>query len=210
MPRVSREESDNHRLAITEASARLFREHGLKGVSVSDLMAAAGLTHGGFYGHFESKDALAAEACAMAFRQSATTWRKRVASHTDAAQARAAIIDGYLSARTRDNPGTSCAMPALAVDVAREPADAPIRASFAAGIEELAAILQSVQATGAAPSDRRAALLELATMVGAVVLARATEGTGASEELLAAAREGLLPPAAAPTPKRPVSRPARS
>ena len=62
MPRVSRAEAESHREQITEASSRLFRERGIKGVSVADLMGAAGLTHGGFYGHFESKDALAAVA----------------------------------------------------------------------------------------------------------------------------------------------------
>ena len=66
MPRVSRAEAENHRQQITEASARLFKERGVKGVSVADLMGAAGLTHGGFYGHFESKDALAGVAVARA------------------------------------------------------------------------------------------------------------------------------------------------
>ena len=78
MPRVSREQTDINRLAIEDASSRLFREQGIKAVSVADLMAAAGLTHGGFYGHFESKDALAAVACAKAFEQSAGRWEKRL------------------------------------------------------------------------------------------------------------------------------------
>ena len=75
MPRVSREQTDKNRLLIEAASARLFKEHGFDGVSVADIMASAGLTHGGFYGHFESKDELAALACAKAFEESAARWR---------------------------------------------------------------------------------------------------------------------------------------
>ena len=80
MPRVSRAQAEAHREAITDASARLFKEHGLKAVSVADLMGAAGLTHGGFYGHFESKDALAGAATAHAYGQAVERWRRRVAA----------------------------------------------------------------------------------------------------------------------------------
>lgn len=200
MPRVSRQETDDNRIAITDASARLFRERGIKGVSVSELMAAAGLTHGGFYGHFASKDALAAEACSFAFERSAERWEKRVAAQGDRATARAVLIESYLSAQSRGSPGTSCPTAALAGDVAREPADAPVRAAYLSGIEDLLQILARVQETGAADSDRQAALADFATMAGALILARATAGHALSDELLAAARVRLgarkLPPAA--------------
>src|ERR1700712_5572689 len=100
MPRVSRAEADSHREAITDASARLFKERGLKGVSVADLMGAAGLTHGGFYGHFESKDALAAVACAKAFEQSGTRWQARVDDSANSADALKSIARAYLSRRS--------------------------------------------------------------------------------------------------------------
>ena len=74
MPRVSKEQTDLNRSAIENVSAKLFREKGFNGVSVSDLMAAAGLTHGGFYGHFSSKDELAAVACANAFDHAVERW----------------------------------------------------------------------------------------------------------------------------------------
>src|SRR6202035_5579739 len=108
VPRVSREQADNNRIAITDASARLFRERGIDNVSVVELMAAAGLTHGGFYGHFESKEELAAEACRLAFGQAAERWEKRIAAKSDSAEARAAITDGYLSAQSRGGPDGSC------------------------------------------------------------------------------------------------------
>jgi TetR/AcrR family transcriptional regulator, transcriptional repressor for nem operon len=191
MPRVSKLQSEQNRVAITEASGRLFRERGLDGVSVADLMAAAGLTHGGFYGHFESKDALAAAACARAFAVSADRWEKRVAEARDKNAARVAIIDNFLSTKSRNTPGQACPTATLAVDVARQSAEAPIRPAFAHGLEELLGILQTLQAGGGAAEDRREALADLATLVGAQILARATSQTGLSEEFLSAARARL-------------------
>src|ERR1700709_1370752 len=98
MPRVTRAEAESHRQQITDASARLFRERGVKGVSVVDLMGAAGLTHGGFYGHFESKDALAGVAVARAFEQSVEKWRKRVSAGKEDAERRAELVDRLLGA----------------------------------------------------------------------------------------------------------------
>jgi TetR/AcrR family transcriptional repressor of nem operon len=192
MPRVSRQQSDNNRASIAEVSSRLFRERGIKGLSVNDLMSAAGLTHGGFYGHFESKDALAAEACRLAFRQSARSWRKRAAETADVESIRSALVEGYLSAKARANPGASCPATALAGDVAREPPGAPIRKEFASGIEELMQIFQSLQRSGAAATDRCEALADFSTMVGALMLSRATSGEAISDEILNAARTRLV------------------
>jgi TetR/AcrR family transcriptional repressor of nem operon len=191
MPRVSKQQSDQNRIAITEVSGRLFRERGLDGVSVADLMAAAGLTHGGFYGHFDSKDALAAAACARAFEVSAERWGKRVSEARSKSAGRGAIIDAFLSSKSRNTPGQACPTATLAVDVARQASEAPIRAAFAEGIEELLGILQTLQAGRRASDDRGGALADLATLVGAQILARATSQTGLSEEFLSAARARL-------------------
>ena len=78
MPRVSRAQTEANHQAIEAAASRLFRERGLDGVTVADVMAEAGLTHGGFYTHYESKDALAASACESAFAFAAEKWRRRV------------------------------------------------------------------------------------------------------------------------------------
>jgi len=213
MPRVSRAEAQSHRQQITEASARLFKERGINGVSVADLMGAAGLTHGGFYGHFQSKDALAGEAVAHAFGQSAERWRKRVASQPDAAAGRALIVDRFLSAPAVKAVGLGCPSVSLAADVAREPAAAPIRAAYAEGLEALVGILAGVEDGPDAGARRRAAVADYATMAGALMLARATEGAPLSAEFLAAARERLLrAPASAPTGARataPAPSPAR-
>jgi TetR/AcrR family transcriptional repressor of nem operon len=204
MPRASKEQSAAHRKSITEESARLMRERGIKSVSVADLMGAAGLTHGGFYGHFESKDALAAAACAHAFGESVQRWKKRAAAQPDAAGALKAIVEAYLSVRTRDTPSTSCPTPALIGDVAREAADAPVRAAYLAGTRLLLDILAALQHSGSNKSDRRQAMAQFSTMVGALLLARATAGDPISEEFLAAARETLLQPSSTGAPaKRP-------
>jgi len=207
MPLVSREQTANYRRAVLEASSRLFRERGFKGVSVADLMGAAGLTHGGFYGHFDSKEALAAEACALAFGEGVDKWQRRVAGKPDAAAQRRAIIDGYLTPQSRNDPGRSCPTAALVNDVAREARDSPVRAAYRAGTESLLEILTATQQTGDAALDRRQALADLATMVGAIVMSRATGGNALSDEILAAARDRLdsQPAPATRTPHGPTA-----
>lgn len=192
MPRVSREQTDINRLAIEDASSRLFREQGIKAVSVADLMAAAGLTHGGFYGHFESKDALAAVACAKAFEQSAGRWEKRLAGGAEPAVALTALFEGYLSQHSCNNPGAGCPIVGLGVDVAREPADKPIHAAYLGGLKQLVGLLEAGQATGDAEADRSRTLVQMSTLVGAMVLARATRGDAISGEILGAARGHLV------------------
>jgi TetR/AcrR family transcriptional repressor of nem operon len=193
MPRVSRQQTQVNRATITATAARLMRERGIDGLSVADLMASAGLTHGGFYGHFESKDALAATACRTAFEQSVQRWSRRVASATDAPAARAALIEAYLSKPSRNSPGTSCPAPALAADVARQSPEAPVRDAYLKGTEALLGILAALKPGEDAASARRQALAEFSLLLGALLLARATAGHALSEECLAAAREQLLP-----------------
>ncbi len=206
MPLVSREQTAHYRRTVLEASARLFRERGFKGVSVADLMGAAGLTHGGFYGHFDSKDALAAEACRLAFDESVDKWKRRLAGKAgpagnagaasnkpSAAAQRRALVDGYLTPQSRNDPGRSCPAAALVNDVAREPRDSSVRAAYLAGTESLLEVLMSTQQTADAALDRSQALVDFATMVGAIVISRATAGHALSDEILAAARDRLAP-----------------
>ncbi|APW36318.1 TetR family transcriptional regulator [Rhodoferax koreense] len=193
MPRVSRQQTDHNRAAIEEASSRLFREQGIKGVSVADLMGAAGLTHGGFYGHFESKDALAAVACRHAFAQSVARWEKRVAGKSSPAEALAGLVDGYLSASNRNHAGAGCPVAGLATDVAREPADKPIHAAYVSGLKALVDVMLRTQASGDPAADRSRTLAQMSTLVGAMVLARATRGDPISDEFLDSARAQLLP-----------------
>ncbi|KQP35261.1 TetR/AcrR family transcriptional regulator [Pseudorhodoferax sp. Leaf274] len=192
MPRVSQQQTDQNRIAIEKASSRLFREKGLDGVSVAEVMAAAGLTHGGFYGHFSSKDGLAAVACAKAFEQSGARWDQRFADLPEPGERRRAYVEGYLATATRDRPGSSCTAAALAGDVARAQADAPVRAAYLDGVKAMAARLASLQPDAGSPEAGQRALAEMATLVGALLLSRATKGDPISDALLASARAQLL------------------
>ncbi|MBY4897163.1 TetR/AcrR family transcriptional regulator [Cupriavidus sp. AU9028] len=203
MPRSSRAQTQKNRDAIEAASSRLFRERGLNGVGVADLMAAAGLTHGGFYSHFDSKDALAARACELAFVESFDRWEARMRDAADAGtDKRAAVADPYLSIAHRDRPGRGCPAVALAVDVGRESAEKPVRRAYAEGLQGLVERWAQTVDDPDPQARHQRALAELSTMVGAVMLARATAGDALSEDLLAAARAALgLPSPDIPPPE---------
>ena len=195
MPRVSRKQAELNREIIVEAATRLFREKGIHGISVSDVMAAAGLTHGGFYGHFESREALATEACARAFEHSQLRWQSKLEEQPDPQTARLAVIAPYLSAQSRDNPGEGCPVAAFAGEMCHEADGSALQRTFIEGLESLLGTFTGLQSAGAAPSDRQAALAQYAMMVGALTLARATRGSSLSDEFLDAARTALTPDA---------------
>ena len=116
--KVSREQAAQNRERIVEAAAQLFRERGFDGIGVADLMKKAGLTHGGFYGHFSSKDDLIAEASARALTRSLADWSK-VADRASG-DPLSAVAGAYLTSRHRDNPGAGCLLAALGPDVSRQ------------------------------------------------------------------------------------------
>lgn len=185
MPRVSKEQAALNRAAVVEAAAQLFKEHGINGISLADVAAQAGLTHGGFYGQFASKDALAAEALLHALSQAAARWQRTLDKAEDREAGARAVLDRYLSNQHRDNAGGGCLLPALAVDVARSADDSPLRPAFAQALEELSGLLTTDE------ESAQAAMARLSLAVGAMVLARATKGTGVSAQVLEAARKGM-------------------
>jgi TetR/AcrR family transcriptional repressor of nem operon len=191
MARTSRETAAQRREEVVQAASRLFRERGVQGVSVPDLMGEAGLTHGGFYRHFESKDALEAEAYGRGLEQTAElVWSLIEQNAGDGDAARAALFDLYLSPRHRDEPGAGCATAALAGDAARKPADNLLRQAVGHGVERMVDILEGLSGADGAAA-RQEALASFSTLVGALTLARATAGTALSEEILKAARSSL-------------------
>ncbi|CAG9176694.1 TetR/AcrR family transcriptional regulator [Cupriavidus pinatubonensis] len=193
MARASREQADKNREAIEQASSRLFRERGLNGVSVAELMAGAGLTHGGFYGHFASKDALAAQACRRAFEEATGRWERRIDRAAGDQQAMLAnLVEPYLTRAHCDNPGQGCAAASLASDVAREPADKPVRLAYREGFKALVGDMEATVASDSAETRHKEALIRMAMLVGAVTLARAVEGDTISDTILDAVRERLL------------------
>lgn len=175
--RVTREQVQENRRRILEAAGRLFREKGFAAVTVAEVMEAAGLTHGGFYGHFASKEDLAAQALAQALAPAPREPGK--------AQDLAGFVAAYLSASHRDQPGSGCALAALGSEAARQPA--PVRRAFTEGVEARLARMQE-----ALPDrDRAAALAAISQLVGAVMLARAVDDPALSDEILAAGRGAL-------------------
>lgn len=191
MPRVSRKQAELNREIIAEAATRLFREHGLHGISVADVMGAAGLTHGGFYGHFDSKQALANEACGRAFEQSAQRWQDKIEQSADKAAARQAIVEPYLSAANRDNPAESCPVAAFAGDMCHEANESGLHQTYTQGLETLLQTFAPLMETDNPDTNRQAALAQYSLMVGALTLARATRGEALSDEILDAARAFL-------------------
>ncbi|TGD92737.1 TetR/AcrR family transcriptional regulator [Methylobacterium nonmethylotrophicum] len=177
--RVTREQVRENRRRILEAAGRLLREKGFSAVTVAEVMEAAGLTHGGFYGHFASKEDLAAQALAQALIPAPR--------EPGAAAGLAGFVASYLSAAHRDRPGTGCALAALGGEAARQPA--PVRRAFTEGLEARLSRMQE----GLPEGDRATALAALSGLVGALVLARAVDDPALSDEILAAARTALEP-----------------
>lgn len=192
MPRVSKQQAIANRRGIVSVSSQLFRERGFAGVSVFDLTAAAGLTHGGFYGHFASKQALEAEALRVAFEGAEAHWSLHTKGAQTSAIARRALVTDFLSSETRNRPGLTCPTASLSIDVARSEPGSAVRGTFEDGLQRMLSILASVELPLTSRSRRASALVDLSTMVGALVLARATQGSEISDELLDAARSELL------------------
>jgi TetR/AcrR family transcriptional repressor of nem operon len=186
--RVSREQAALNRDRIIDAAGALFRAKGFGGIGVADIMKAADLTHGGFYGHFASKDDLVAQASKRAMARAAVNWEGVVAGAPDAPFA--ALLKHYLSVRHRDDPGKGCVFAALAADASRS--GKVVRNAFAEGLESLIDILTAAIPDRSKTARRRKAVAAMAALVGALGLARATEGTPLSDEILDAARRELL------------------
>jgi TetR/AcrR family transcriptional repressor of nem operon len=175
--RVSREKASANRERIVEAAARLFREHGFDGVGVDAIMKEAGLTHGGFYGHFASKDQLAAEAVVRAL----ALGTQKLSRYGDLA----GFVGAYLSDRHCADRAEGCALAALGADSVREGQGVrrALTDHVAARLTWLGGLFKGTQA-----SRRKRAIATLAGLVGALTLARAVDDPALSKEILAAAR----------------------
>ena len=178
--KVTREQMAENRGRILDEAARLFRERGFDGVSVAEVMAAAGLTHGGFYGHFESKDALIAAALAYALDPTRAAGRGKSMADYGAT---------YLSAGHRDDHAGGCPFSALGSEAVR--ATPETRQVMTEAIERQIARF-SATAPGTAPkARRRAAIAGWASMVGGLILARLADDPALSDEILKATKAAL-------------------
>lgn len=187
--RKSNEEAAETRQRIVRTASRLFRQHGLRGIGVADLMRRAGLTHGGFYKHFRSKDALVAEACATGLAQTRKSLA-RAAESASPGEGLRRILETYLSRSHRDHPETGCTIAALGGEAAR--ADAAGRQTLTAGVEDLIELV-AAQLSEATPEARRArAAAIVSAMVGGLLVSRAVADQTLSDEVLRDTRSFIL------------------
>lgn len=182
--KVTREQAEHNRQRIVETAARLFRERGFDGVGIAQLMEEVGLTHGGFYGQFSSKEDLMVEASAKAFHDTNQRWREMRDRAPD--MALAAIASLYVSPDHRDHPGDGCVLPTLGIDATRQ--GLPVHSVVTDAAKDLILLLTEVIPGRTAQVRREQALVSCAAMVGAVVLARAVTDAALSDEILEAVR----------------------
>jgi TetR/AcrR family transcriptional repressor of nem operon len=195
--RYSREhKQETHARIVRKASIRL-REKGAHGIGVADLMKEAGLTHGGFYAHFDSRDALVIEAFVYAIDRSLENWRK-LAGETPPEKRLATIIETYLSPTHRDDPGHGCAITSLGAEIARE--SPKTRRAFAAKTEQLIDLVADQIQDVPRKVARKQATSLLATMMGTLVLSRIAGSGEFSDEVLQAGKEAAMARAAALKP----------
>ena len=179
--RVTREQAAANREKILDVAGTLFRQHGFDGIGVADIMKHAGLTHGGFYGHFASKEDLAAEITARVLGRPG--WAERLTR--SATPTFSDVVGSYLSPRHRDDAGHGCLFAALASDVARQPK--AVRRAFTEGLRDRVEALRKLLPGRSAPARREKALATMAGLVGAMILARAVDDPALSDEILEAA-----------------------
>jgi len=178
--RKSREDAARTRERIVSAAAAEFREHGVVATGLADLMKAAGLTHGGFYKHFGSKDQLVAEAVAEALDA-------LIRMLTDAGPG---AVAAYLSDWHRDNPGEGCPLSAIGSELARS--DDNTRAVATAGFRKLVDLIAGRSDKPAPAAARARALVAVSTMIGALTMARVVDDPKLSAEILKEARKSLI------------------
>jgi TetR/AcrR family transcriptional repressor of nem operon len=176
---------------VVDAASRLFRDRGLHEVGLADVMTAVGLTQGGFYKQFTSKQALAAEATSRSFvlKNAEVDWVAE--QHPgDPSAALRELIANYLSPESRDDRADGCAATALSGDATRDDPDGPVRAAYTEGLD---GFVEALIPFGGPGADRAERIVTVCTLVGALTLSRATAGSPLSDEILAAVRDHLTP-----------------
>jgi TetR/AcrR family transcriptional repressor of nem operon len=194
MGRSSREIADLKRESVVAGASQIFRELGVDKGGIAEIMGIAGLTHGAFYSHFGSKEELAAEACAFAFNDATTKWNGLLdAADAEVGAVREAVLARYLSASQRDNPATGCPGAAFASDSARDNPDGLFRKAYIAGLKGMTGAVERMMPPSlSAKMRRKRALRTIATMLGAITIARAVKGDPLADEILEVVREELV------------------
>jgi TetR/AcrR family transcriptional repressor of nem operon len=181
--KVSRKEAAENRERIVEVAGRLFRAKGFNGIGVADLMKSAGLTHGGFYGHFKSKDDLAVEACGRALTNTAE--KLSVLAEASGPDAFVTMVKKYLTEAHAASSSTGCVFAALAPEASRQ--GPKVRQTFSDGLNKWASILAGALGGRSKAEKRKKSLAAVSEMVGALVLARSVNDPAFAKEILQAA-----------------------
>ena len=179
--RVSKEKAAHNRERILTSAARLFREHGISATGVDAITEDAGLTHGGLYSQFGSKEVIAAEAIRFALARGKRVWQ-RALERNPGMSALPAIVDGYLSRAHRDAPGTGCVLAALGPDIARQPRR--VRQAFTKEIKDDLEFLSRLMPDDGKEDRYEDAIATFASMAGALILARAVSDEELSDLIL--------------------------
>jgi len=188
--RKSKQETAETRQRIVAAAAAEFRRNGIEGTGLADLMAAAGLTHGGFYKHFESKEQVVDESLALAIESMVGEWQKTL-SASPGRRGLDNAIGGYLSTEYRDNVAGGCPFVALGGEVSRS--TEVVRETATTGFLQLVELIAG-QLEGLSPAAaKNEALFMLTSMIGAVTMARVVTDPGLSATILRQARKHLTP-----------------
>jgi TetR/AcrR family transcriptional repressor of nem operon len=189
--RVSKERAARNREEILTSAARLFREQGIGATGVDSITDDAGLTHGGLYSQFGSKQAIVAEAIRFALERSKRGWR-RAAQGKPEKKALSDIVATYLSRAHRDSPGQGCPVAALSSDIARQPE--AVRQVFTRELKDVLEFLAGLMPEDTPSRRYEDAIAAFACMVGAVILARAVSDEALSSRILktAAKRVGRI------------------
>jgi TetR/AcrR family transcriptional repressor of nem operon len=180
--KVTREQAKKNRARVLDVAGRLFRQKGLDGIGVDDLMKNAGLTHGGFYANFKSKEDLMARSCEHSLAELVADWSKVVGRASG--DPLNAVVAGYLSTSHRDDPGHGCVLAALGADLARK--SPAVRHGVTEGMRSFIELLTRIVPGRSRVARRKRALAIYASLVGAVVLARAVDDPALSKEILRA------------------------
>ncbi|MBE1160843.1 TetR/AcrR family transcriptional regulator [Dyella acidiphila] len=177
------------RSRIVDTAAQRFREQGIAAVGVAHLMGEVGLTQGGFYNHFASKEELAREALALGLERMRERTRK--ASAKSGAARIEDLVDSYLSAAHRDNVGRGCMLTTLVIEAGRS--DGAVRTQLSDGIKEMVQLIGLVLPESVAPAQREArAMAVVSGLVGCMILARATDDAQMSDRILDAGRRAAI------------------
>lgn len=187
--KVSREKAKENHERVIDTAAALLREHGYDGIGIADLMKAAGLTQGGFYRNFASKDDLIVKATGRALEATGAMLQEKLAAAPETAFQ--ILVEQYLSGQHRDGTANGCILPALAADSARRD-DPALRSVFVDAIDAYLHALKAITPTMPEGSRSRDPAAILAEMVGAVVLARALGEGERADNLLDAVTRDLI------------------